>query len=111
MRNATTMFLALATAGVIGAGAAIAVQQSQAFASPFIEFSIDRMLARRAGVFGALRTSSIDMGTPSENEWMADAWRMATGVAVSASIASGRDRNGHGHPRGGSLPAYSIGEV
>ena len=34
MRNATTMFLALATAGVIGAGAAIAVQQSQAFASP-----------------------------------------------------------------------------
>jgi serine protease Do len=34
MRNTTTMFLALATAGVIGAGAAIAVQQSQAFASP-----------------------------------------------------------------------------
>ena len=34
MRNATTMFLALATAGVIGAGAAVAVQHSQAFASP-----------------------------------------------------------------------------
>ncbi|HEY0589237.1 MAG TPA: DegQ family serine endoprotease [Pseudoduganella sp.] len=34
MRNATTMFLALATAGVIGAGAAIAVQQRQAVASP-----------------------------------------------------------------------------
>ncbi|WP_202419655.1 DegQ family serine endoprotease [Pseudoduganella guangdongensis] len=34
MRNTTTMFLALATAGVVGAGAAIAVQQSQAFAAP-----------------------------------------------------------------------------
>ncbi|WP_211841856.1 DegQ family serine endoprotease [Massilia eburnea] len=34
MRNTTTMFLALATAGVVGAGAAIAVQHSQAFASP-----------------------------------------------------------------------------
>ena len=34
MRNTTTMLLALATAGVTGAGAAIAVQHSQAFAAP-----------------------------------------------------------------------------
>jgi len=40
MRNTTTMFLALATAGVIGAGAAIAVQQTQAFASPQLLASV-----------------------------------------------------------------------
>ena len=40
MRNSTTTFLALATAGVIGAGSAIAVQQSQAFASPQLLASI-----------------------------------------------------------------------
>ncbi|WP_035375345.1 DegQ family serine endoprotease [Pseudoduganella violaceinigra] len=48
MRNTTTMFLALATAGVVGAGAAIAVQHSQAIAAPVAALSAPANAAQGA---------------------------------------------------------------